>query len=178
MEHSTAVLDDKDLLFPSPPPNIDDLGLHESADSGNDYTATTMTSYRTDPLVRRTLPPTPVRRFKMLQQFEGVVTKLTSDSFWADLYDITVSSRPMEVVEIDLEQLCDDDISLLRPGSVFYWCIGYNLSPEGGKQLVSEIRVQRTPLWTQRRLDEAKKRAELRRDFLNCDDEAESSASE
>lgn len=177
MEDSTVVLDDRDLLYPRPAQSLEDLEQPRLENSENDYTATKHTSFRTDPLfVRITQLRAPVRRFKMLQQFEGVVTRVESDSFWADLYDITVSSRPMEVVEIDLEQLCDDDIPILQPGSVFYWCIGYNFSPAGGKQLVSEFRVQRTPLWTQRRLDEANGKADLRRDFLNGDDEVESTS--
>jgi hypothetical protein len=112
-----------------------------------------------DPLIR--LPGhSPLRRFRVLQQWEGVINEVRTHSFSADLIDLTDHSKPREIVEIPIEEISAEDQQLLKPGGVFYWILGYELRPGGQKCRVSEIRVRRNPIWTQRRLDLAKARGE------------------
>lgn len=111
------------------------------------------------PFVRLTTPGAPYRRFEVLQQWEGVVSKVTEDSVWADLVDLTDRSRSEEVVELPLAEISEADRSILEPGSVFYWAIGREWSPGGQMRRVSEIRVRRTPQWTQRSVDALKAKA-------------------
>lgn len=95
----------------------------------------------------------PVRRFQILQQWEGVVTSVEADSLWGDLQDLTDPSNPLEIAEIPLREFALSDRPLLEPGSVFYWSIGHETTLGGQIRRVSEIRVRRTPVWSQQALD-------------------------
>lgn len=99
------------------------------------------------PLVKRTSPSP--RPFQILQQWEGIVREVTSDSVWAELIDLTDQARPDEEVELPLEEIPRSDWPILKPGSVFYWAIGREWSPGGQMRRVSEIRMRRMPQWTQ-----------------------------
>ncbi len=112
------------------------------------------------PLIRLPGGTLPMVRVKVLQQWEGVVTDTTSDSFYAELQDLGNSSVPLEFVEIPFDEVPGDDQPLLVEGAVFYWSIGYKTSPGGQLERVSEIRLRRTPRWTKRAIEQATKRAE------------------
>lgn len=99
-------------------------------------------------------PPRSVqRRFHVSQQWEGVVTSVEASSIWADLHDLTDPSNPLEVAEIPLREFSRSDGLLLEPGSVFYWTIKHETSRDGQIRRISEIRIHRTPVWTQQGLD-------------------------
>lgn len=100
-------------------------------------------------LIWRSLAPAPARHFEVLQQWEGVVSEVTHDAVWAELLDLTDRSKPLEVIELPLAEVPKPDWPLLAPGSVFYWCIGYERSQGGQIRRVSEIRVRRAPLWSE-----------------------------
>lgn len=112
------------------------------------------------PLIRLPAGTLPKKRVQVLQQWEGIVTAVAVDAFFADLQDVGDSSQPLEVVEIPIEEVPEDDRSLLVEGAVFYWSIGYETSPGGTLRRVSEIRMRRTPRWTKRAIQQVKKRAE------------------
>jgi len=63
--------------------------------------------------------------FEVIQQWEGVVTDTTCDSFYAELQDVHDKSLPIEIVEIPFDKVPIDDQSLIAEGTVFYWSIGY-----------------------------------------------------
>jgi hypothetical protein len=120
------------------------------------------------PLIRLSRGEVSQRRFKVLQQWEGIVDSLGSDSLTADLIDLTDREKPREIVEIPMVEFADADQHLLFPGCVFYWIIGYEISLGGGKSRVSEIRVRRNPEWSQNALDSIKARGkELYQTFKN-----------
>jgi hypothetical protein len=104
-------------------------------------------------LVRLSSGRSPKRRFEILQQWEGVVTELDGDALWAEIMDLTNSENPTEIVEIPLEEIPVSDRSLLNSGTVFYWSIGYETSPGGQIRRVSEIRIRRSPKWSQRSIE-------------------------
>ena len=110
-----------------------------------------------NPLVRHTRAPH--RLFEVLQQWEGIVSEVTEDSVWADLVDLTDRTRAEEIVELPLAEIPEADRSILRPGSVFYWAIGREWSRGGQMRRVSEIRVRRTPQWSQHSVDLLKVKA-------------------
>jgi hypothetical protein len=137
-------------------------GEHWNWESENEQAASTEASTdvpRVRPFVRISLPPTPERRFKVLQQWEGVVTETTDDSFWTDITDLTHPSNAPEVAEIPLSEISKADQSLVKEGGIFYWVIGYESTKGGQLRRVSEIRFRRFPAWTQRDLDIIKSRA-------------------
>lgn len=112
------------------------------------------------PLIRLPAGTLPNERVRVLQQWEGVVTDTTDDSFFAELQDLGRSFVPLEIVEIPIEEVPKDDRPLLVEGAVFYWSIGYETSPGGQLKRMSEIRMRRTPRWTRRTLQLAKRQAE------------------
>jgi hypothetical protein len=99
-------------------------------------------------------PPRSVqRRFHVSQQWEGTVTSVEADSIWADLHDLTDPSNPLEIAEIPMQEFALSDRPLLEPGSVFYWSIGHETTAGGQLCRVSEIRVRRTPVWSQQAIE-------------------------
>jgi hypothetical protein len=101
--------------------------------------------------------PTPRQRFRSLQGWEGVVEDVSDRTFTARLFDLSRSGLE-EVAEFEVAEVFEDDLSLLEPGAVFYWDVGYLETP-GGRRRASEIRFRRLPAWTQEELDAAKKEA-------------------
>jgi hypothetical protein len=116
------------------------------------------------------------RPLRTLQQFEGKVTDVDGDSFWADINDLTHPDNPTEVVELSIDEIAIPDRSILRVGSVFYWIIGYETSRVGTIRRISEIRMRRAPLWTVHSLRRARERAAKRLRFFT-DAQQEQSAS-
>ena len=112
------------------------------------------------PLIRLPAGTLPRERVRVLQQWEGVVTVVTGDSFFADLQGLGDSSQPLEVVEIPIEEVSEDDRPLLVEGAIFYWSIGHEISAGGQLRRMSEIRMRRTPRWTKRAIQQVMKRAE------------------
>ena len=100
------------------------------------------------------------------QEWEGVVTSVTAETFVANLVDIKGITGD-EVAEIYLDQVSDFDVELVRPGSVFYWGIGQRESHDGQRENTSLIRFRRLPGWTEAEIAAVKKRAaELANYFL------------
>lgn len=113
------------------------------------------------------------RRFKVLQQWEGVVVETGDDFFVADLLDLTDTTKAREIAEIPLAEISEDDQELLSPGCVFYWIIGYETSRGGQKSRVSEIRVRRNPKWTKNEIEAIREKGKaLFRQFAGEDDPA------
>ena len=104
--------------------------------------------------------------FLLLQKWEGVVTRITSDSFIATLKDLTAGSEDEEV-EIPIEEIAPADEALLSVGAVFYWCIGYRDTLIGQRMKESEIRFRRLPRWSEKDIRRARKEAEELSELLN-----------
>lgn len=117
-------------------------------------------SLEADPLIRLTGGYGTIRRFKVLQQFECIVTDVLEDAVVAELIDLTDSSRPKEIAEIQLSDIPFPDHALLTPGCVFYWILGFETSVGGQRNRVSEIRVRRTPKWSQNDIEAIEKEGE------------------
>lgn len=100
-----------------------------------------------------------LRPFQMLQQWEGKVSAVSKDAFVAVISDRTNPENPQEEVEIELSEIPQDDVSLVRPGSFFYWAVGYEDAPGIPRQRVSRIRFRRLPGWTTREIKRAKQKA-------------------
>lgn len=67
-----------------------------------------------------------------MQEWEGVVTAVGSESFQADLYDITAGhSEANEETELPIEDIQPEDLLRLAPGATFRWVVGYHRSSGG-----------------------------------------------
>jgi len=150
--HDESEIAEADGILPAPPRQDLDLEVCR-----NNVQVSTELKGEVDrdigPLIRLNPARTPQRRFEVLQQWEGVVTRIEGDAIWADIADLTDRSCPTEIVEIPFDEIPRPDHELIAPGCVFYWIIGYETSPGGQIRRVSEIRVRRTPEWSRRSID-------------------------
>ena len=114
-------------------------------------------------IIRPVFPRVPSRSrvgdFAALQRWEGVVLEAGPDRFIARLVDKT-SSNADEEAEFRLDEISRSDLELVMPGAVFYWSIGYLDRPSGQRHRQSVITFRRLPAWTDRQLEDARKRAE------------------
>ena len=114
------------------------------------------------PLVDLLPFPAPQRslltRFLALQKWEGVVEEKNGDFFSARLVDLAGQKRD-EYAEFSYDEVSREDLSLLEPGSVFYWTIGYYIAWGGQRQRSSQIRFRRLPAWTKPELERSAARS-------------------
>ena len=101
---------------------------------------------------------TRIRRQTVLQQWEGAVVAVDSESFTAEIWDITDPIRADEELKLSLDELDEDDRKLVTVGTIFDWTIGFDLLP-GEKRRFSLIKFRRLPRWTQRELDKFRDQA-------------------
>ena len=90
-----------------------------------------------------------------LQEWEGYVLEKGEEEFTARLFDLTDESsfapagmNQEEEAIIPLNELSDEDLKRLRPGSIFRWVIGYERSATGTKRRVSQIVLRDLPTMT------------------------------
>lgn len=112
------------------------------------------------PLIRlRDSSPKTVRRIDILQQWECVVTDHSDDVVWAELEDLTNPANVPETAEFLVKEISESDRSLIAPGAVFYWTIGYDYSEGGQIRRFSEIRMRRSAVWSTRSLERIRSEA-------------------
>ena len=83
---------------------------------------------------------------------------MTPEFFTARL--VAKATGVHEEAEFDLRQVSPEDYSLLKPGAVFYWHIGYSIRTSGQRTNESVVRFRRLPAWQESEIVEAQKRAE------------------
>jgi hypothetical protein len=96
--------------------------------------------------------------FTSLQAWEGIVMEVMADAFLARLIDLT-NTGVDEEAEFPIEEISDEDIPLIKSGSIFYWDIGYHTNYSGQRTRISLVRFRRLPARTQREIDAAKREA-------------------
>jgi hypothetical protein len=160
---------ESDALLPAPPR----LQNYSTTTTVQTTSLETLPSDHAPPPTRKLVREhrgTKPRRFELLQQWEGVVSETDTDTFWAELRDLTDPNSNREIVEIYLQEVADQDKPLVAPGAVFYWSIGYDTTLSGSRVRASEIKFRRTPRWSKRRLAELAKKAEIMAEkFLNAE---------
>lgn len=85
--------------------------------------------------------------FKVIQKWEGYVTEVTEDSFWARLAVLVGEEGDLDA-EILLNAVDKEDLPLVTPGAVFYWSIGYKEDERARVTQASVIRFRRLPAWS------------------------------
>lgn len=112
------------------------------------------------PLIRLPQRILPSANVQVLQRWEGIVTETGDNSLWAELKNHSEPDYSLEMVELPREEIHVDDRPLIRSGACFYLCMGIKTSHRGVITRVSEIRFQRLPKWTQRKIAAEKQEAE------------------
>lgn len=98
--------------------------------------------------------------FLVLQKWEGVVQTISEDAFTAILVDLTEEGEK-EYAEFFLDDVVPSDKFLLKPGAIFYCCVGYAISESGGSRTRgTQLRFRRLPAWGKRDILKAEKAAE------------------
>lgn len=92
--------------------------------------------------------PQPAYRFRVLQKWEGTVTSVGDNEFVAVIRDLTDLSLPPEEATFSVEEVPEPDLSLISPGAIFYWNVGYETTLSRQRKRVSAIRFRRLPAWT------------------------------
>lgn len=118
------------------------------------------------PVVFLRQEPSRQSRFIPLQKWEGTVVEVLDEGFFARLVDLT-SAGVDEEAEFPLEEISTADRSLIAPGAVFYWNIGYFDSLSGQRTRASVIRFRRLPVWRAEELERAKQKTQSIRDELD-----------
>lgn len=103
--------------------------------------------------------PQPDYRFRVLQKWEGTVISVGDNEFVAVLRDLTDPSLPREEATFLVEEVPEPDLSLVSPGAIFYWNVGYETTPSRQIKRVSLIRFRRLPPWTLSDIEAVWKRA-------------------
>lgn len=111
------------------------------------------------PLISNLPSLQPQGRFDVLQEYEGVVLTVDQESFWARLNNKTSPAAEDEEGEFPFEEVSRDDRWLVKPGSIFYWYIGYYDSASGQRTRQSIIRFRRLPAFASDDLLRARKKA-------------------
>jgi hypothetical protein len=91
--------------------------------------------------------------------WECTVVHIGAHSFTATLRSLRDPSDSEKEAEIPLEAVTPDDLELLQPGAIFYWTIGYDISPSGTRKRASEVRFRRLPAWTKKDVERIRSRA-------------------
>lgn len=106
--------------------------------------------------------------FKTLQLWEGTVTEVTDrDIFVATLTDLTTKSNPNEQAEFNCSEVSPDDLTLLAPGSTFYWIVGTERTRGGQQRNVSTLQFKRLPAWTESAIKRAADRSSRMKAIFN-----------
>jgi hypothetical protein len=94
-----------------------------------------------------------------LQEWEGRILQLEGRLIIARLVDITAGDKEeTEEVELPLDDVTEADQSLLQPGAIFRWILGYSYA-SGRKERFARVIVRRLPVWTEREMQEADREA-------------------
>ena len=110
--------------------------------------------------------------FKLLQKWEGTVIEIEEDIIRAQIHDLLNPNQPLEEITFSIEEVSPSDRSLIIPGAIFYWMIGYIDHINGQRTKESRIVFRRLPMW---RKDELKSIQEDSKPLIDLlpDDEIE-----
>lgn len=100
------------------------------------------------------------------QCWSGKVISATDQELTVRLEDLTNRDNPDELIVLSRDEIDDREQSLVKPGALFYWYIGYRQGYKYSKERISIIRFRRLPSWTAREIQESEKLAKEYADFF------------
>jgi hypothetical protein len=86
--------------------------------------------------------------FLISQKWIGNVIEINNNSFIAKLIDKT-NNGTYEIGEFEIKEVSEDDKSLLKIGSTFYFSVGFRNDKNGQKSKSNVLRFQRLANWTE-----------------------------
>lgn len=101
-----------------------------------------------------------VASFNVLQRWEGYVRSVGTEFITAEVINLDSEDKSPEEIEVDWTDIDEGDRSLVEPGAVFYWHVGYSKTAGGQDIKGSVFRFRRLPAWTRAEIKAAKSFAE------------------
>ena len=96
-------------------------------------------------------------QIEAVQEWEGYVVAMGDKAFVAHLVDLTAGATyAEEEAIIPFVEVSAEDAARMRIGSIFRWVIGYERSPDGTRDRVSQIVFRDTPRMTKADFEEGK----------------------
>lgn len=93
-------------------------------------------------------------RFQTIKNWEGVVTSVEGDSFFASMrLTNSKSERAEDEFEIDIDNVARGDRDLVREGAIFYLTVGIRRPRGEGPQKTTRIIFRRMPRWSSRDIE-------------------------
>jgi hypothetical protein len=84
--------------------------------------------------------------------WECAVERIGSSTFTATLRSLRDPDDSEKEAEIPIDEVTPDDLELLEPGAIFYWTMGYDMTPAGTRTRFSLLKFRRLPAWTKKDL--------------------------
>lgn len=126
------------------------LQSHTDLDNTRDLVAP-LRKRMPEPLTRRA-----VHSFSPLAEWEGYVSAIEGDKFYANLVNVRESSGiAEEEAEFQLRDLTESEQSEIAEGSILRWVIGYERLPNDGRRRVSHIHLRRLPAHSASEIEQA-----------------------
>ena len=90
-----------------------------------------------------------IQRFKVLRNWEGRVTAVDEDKFWAVIRTVNHhdSLQPEDEIEVDLESVLPGDEELVQEGAIFYLTLGSRIIPGEHPERSTRLIFRRMPRW-------------------------------
>lgn len=101
----------------------------------------------------RAQPDPFIAGFYSVSEWDGYVSAIRSEVFEAVITEVSVGTAETMQAEFPLEDLANSERAALRPGQLFRWSVGYEITREGTRSRVSRILMRKLP-----ELDEAESR--------------------
>jgi hypothetical protein len=108
-------------------------------------------------------------REEIRQRWRGVIVSSNEEELTVQLEDITNPENPNELVVLSMDEIDLKDQSLIEPGALFDWYIGYRQGQKYSRERFSTIRFRRLPSWTATEIQDAEKLAEEYANFFLAD---------
>jgi hypothetical protein len=110
-----------------------------------------------------------IDRFNSFQKWEGIVLEVREDCIIARINDLDRlnTDRIEEEAQIPISEIDPEDVELVKPGSIFYWNIGYWDTARGQRIRSSLILFQRVPYITKKKIEGAAIEAEQVRELIS-----------
>lgn len=96
---------------------------------------------------------------KVLQNWEGVVVGVSENSFQAHMLSTLGPTGPVEYFDVDLDNVADGDIGLVREGAKFYLTVLSIIPPGESAQKTTRVVFRRLPRMRQEAVVEAEREA-------------------
>ena len=147
--------DEKTLLEPRTRiPATTVISFDESVTSDDRSLRPTITLPMPTPVIGVSADSTPI------QIWEGTVVEVDGASGTMDVVlDAKIGKIDRHSATIDLQWVSDQDLDLVKPGSVFYLTL-FKLTKRGSIQNAQELRFRRRPSWTEKQVRQVRAEAE------------------